>query len=79
MSDQPRETGSSEAADARQEAAEHVVDRVGSWDEGAEPQTVRDDLEEGMDKAGVEVDDAELDRMSDEIHDEGTTEAPDVE
>lgn len=79
MSEQPHESDSAEASDARQEAAEHVVDRVGSWDEGAEPDTVREDLRDGMEQAGVEVDRAELDRMSEEIHDEGNTEVPEVE
>ena len=68
----------SEVDDAKQEAAEHVVERVESWDEGAEPSTVRQDLEEGMAEAQVEVDDADLDRMADDIHDHGETEAPEV-
>lgn len=78
MSDSQSDQDRAEVADARQEAAEHVVERVESWDEGAEPGTVRRDLEEGMAQAGVSVDDAELDRMAEDIHDEGRTQTPDV-
>ncbi|WP_256842175.1 hypothetical protein [Ornithinimicrobium cryptoxanthini] len=79
MSDQPTGSATDEVSDARQEAAENVVERVESWDEGAEPATVRENLEEGMEEAGVQVEDAELDRMSEDIHDDGSTEAPEVE
>lgn len=77
MSEQQNRPGSEEA-DARQEAAEHVVDRVESWDEGAQPETVRKDLQEGMAEAQVDVDEGQLDRMAEDIHDEGSTETPDV-
>lgn len=79
MSNQPTENSSDEVTDARREAAEHVVERAESWDEGAQPETVREDLKEGMDQAGVQVEDAELDRIAQEIHDEGSAEAPRVE
>ena len=78
MSDQHAEGSAGEVDSARQEAAEHVVERVESWDEGARPDTVKDDLREGMSQAGVEVDDADLDRMAGEIHDRGSTEIPEV-
>lgn len=78
MSEQHAEGSAAEVDAARQEAAEHVVDRVESWDEGARPETVKDDLREGMSQAGVEVDDADLDRMAGEIHDRGSTETPEV-
>ena len=77
MSEQ-QSTPGSEEADARQEAAEHVVDRVESWDQGAQPETVREHLEEGMAEAQVDVQEGELDQMSDDIHDKGSTETPDV-
>ncbi|MFC6420912.1 hypothetical protein [Ornithinimicrobium tianjinense] len=78
MSDQQSSPGPEEA-DARQQAAEYVVERVESWDEGAEPETVREDLEEGMAEAEVDVPEEELDRMADDIHRDGSTDAPDVE
>lgn len=77
MSDQQSSAGPDEA-DARQEAADYVVERVESWDEGAHPETVRKDLQEGMSEAQVDVEEGELDRMAKEIHDEGSTETPDV-
>ncbi|WP_134773083.1 hypothetical protein [Ornithinimicrobium flavum] len=78
MSEHHAEGSAAEVDAARQEAAEHVVERVESWDEGARPETVKDDLREGMSQAGVEVDDANLDRMAGEIHDRGSTETPEV-
>lgn len=61
-----------EVQQAKQEAAEHVVERVESWQEGAEEGTVREELADGMRQAGVEVDDAELDETAAQIHDTGT-------
>lgn len=77
MSDQQSNPGSEEA-EARQQAAEYVVDRVESWDEGAQPETVREDLEEGMAEAQVEVEEGELDQMAQDIHEDGRTDTPDV-
>lgn len=79
MSEQQSNEDPAEVADAKREAAEHVVQRVGSWDEGAEPETVRRDLEEGMAQAQVRVDGNELDGMAEDIHDDGRTQTPDVE
>lgn len=84
MSDQENTAGDQEntagadEADARQQAADYVVERTESWDEGAQPETVREDLEEGLSEAEVDVEDEEIDRMAKEIHDEGSTERPDV-
>ena len=79
MSEQQSSNAGPEESEARQEAAGYVVKRVESWDEGAEPETIREDLEEGMDEAQVKVDDDELDQMADDIHDEGSTDTPEVE
>lgn len=78
MSEQ-QSSAASEESEARQEAAEYVVERVESWDEGAEPETVRQDLEDGMAQAQVEVDEDDLDQMATEIHDQGSTDTPEVE
>jgi hypothetical protein len=78
MSEQQSNPGSEEA-DARQQAADYVVERVESWDEGAQPEQVREDLEDGMAEAQVDVADGELDRMAEDIHDRGSTDTPDVE
>lgn len=75
MSDQPQHD-STEVQDAKQEAAENVVERVESWQEGAQPETVKEELAEGMSEAGVEVDDSDLDRAAQQIHDTGEANAP---
>lgn len=64
-------TDPSEIQDAKQEAADRVVERVESWHEGAETETLRQELEEGMTEAQVDVDDADLDQAAQEIHDTG--------
>lgn len=79
MSDQPMDKSPGDVSDARQEAVEHVVKRAESWDEGAALETVRKDLEQGMGHAGVQVEEDELDRVAEQIHDEGTADTPDVE
>ncbi len=61
-----------EVQQAKQEAAENVVERVESWQDGAEEQTVREELAEGMQRAGVEVDDAQLDETAEQIHSHGS-------
>jgi hypothetical protein len=61
----------SEVQEAKQEAAENVVERVESWQDGAEQETVREELAEGMERAGVEVDDAQLDETAKQIHARG--------
>lgn len=65
-----------EVQQAKQEAADHVVERVESWQEGAQPETVKEELAEGMSEAGVEVDDSDLDRAAQQIHDTGEADAP---
>lgn len=78
MNEQQSASGSEEA-EARQQAAEYVVERVERWDEGARPETVREDLQEGMAEAQVEVQDEDLDRMAMDIHEQGSTDTPDVQ
>ena len=63
-----------EVQQAKQEAADHVVERVESWQDGAEQETVREELADGMEQAGVEVDDTELDRTAEQIHATGHAE-----
>lgn len=66
------EHDSNEVQQAKQEAAEHVVQRVESWQDGAEEETVREELAEGMEKAGVDVDDADLHVTAEQIHATGS-------
>lgn len=60
-------TGSQEQQ-AKQEAAEDVVERVTSWQHGAPEETVAEELEKGFDAAGVEVDAPDVDKAAEQIH-----------
>lgn len=62
-------TGSEQQA--KQEAAEDVVERVTSWQHGAEEQTVSDELKKGFDEAGVDVAKDDVDQLAEKIHDTG--------
>ena len=79
MTDAPDQQEQQEAA---KEAAQHVVDEVTSWEYSAEPDTIESRLDQGLEQAGVDVDDEERQRLVDEIdevkQDEGRG-APDVE
>ena len=63
MSENPNEVQA-----AKDEAVDNVVERVESWQDGAEEQTVREELAEGMERAGVDVDLAQLDETAEQIH-----------
>lgn len=67
---------------AATEAAQNVVDETTSWEYSAERDTIEDRLDEGLDAAGVEVDDTEKARLVDEIDevkDGETAGAPEVD
>jgi hypothetical protein len=64
MSDQPTEE---ERQDAAAEAAQNVVDEVTSWEYSAEPDTIESRLDEGLEQAGVGVEDTERRRLVEEI------------
>ncbi len=68
--------------DAATEAAQNVVDEVTSWEYSAERDTIEERLDEGLEQAGVDVDEPERQRLVEEIdevkQDEGRG-APDVE
>jgi hypothetical protein len=62
-----------EVKQAATEAAQRVVDEVSSWQYSAEDRTIADQLDEGLAKAKVSLDDderarilAEIDAMKDE-------------
>lgn len=71
MSHHQHDESNAEVQQAKQEAAENVVERVESWQDGAEEQTVREELAEGMEHAGVDVDEAQLDETAEQIHSSG--------
>jgi hypothetical protein len=53
--------------DPRLEALQAAYDRVNSWEETAPPQKIRAELDDAIDKAGVEVTDATRARLVDHI------------
>ena len=64
---------SDQADQAAVEAAQRVVEEVSSWQYSAERDTIADQLDEGLRRAGVALDDdersrilAEIDKMKDE-------------
>lgn len=74
-------TGDTSEQEAATEAAQHVVDKVTSWDYSAERDRVEEQLETGLDEAGVSVPGEEQQRIVDEIQELKETEdggAPDV-
>ena len=66
---QPEDTAAGDAAtqDAATEAAQNVVGEVTSWEYSAEPGTIASRLDEGLEEAGVEVDEGERRRLVEEI------------
>jgi hypothetical protein len=65
------------ADDEATEAAQHVADEVSSYQGGAPEETVAAELDEGLAAAGVDVDEAERRRLTEEISD--TEETPQVD
>lgn len=62
-------TGATRSAD-RTEALQAVVDRVGSWQDGATEGTVAQELRDGFAEAGLTVSEDEVSRLADAIQDE---------
>jgi hypothetical protein len=61
------------------EAIQAVVDRVSSWQDGAEERIVADELRKGLDEVGVDLAGDQLTRLADAIESEhGTVSAEDV-
>lgn len=52
-----------EELDAAREAAQKAVDTATSWDYSAGEKKIADKLQEGLDEAGVTVEEAEFDRL----------------
>ncbi|QKE84205.1 hypothetical protein [Arthrobacter sp. NEB 688] len=67
--DRPETAGDDTVADAATEAAQNVVDEVTSWEYSGERETIEDELDRGLDEAGVALDPAERERVVDEIDD----------
>lgn len=58
---------SPEEMDAAREAAQKAVETATSWDYSAGDAKIADKLQEGLDAAGVSVEQAEFDRLVSEI------------
>jgi hypothetical protein len=56
-------------ADARTEALRNVVDRVSSWQETATDGTIREELDRALGEVGLELSDAQRDRITQQISD----------
>ena len=69
MSEPDEQPTSDESREAATEAAQNAVDETTSWEYSAEKDRIEGDLEEGLDAAGVEVEDDEKQRLVDEIDD----------
>jgi hypothetical protein len=63
--------------DEAEEAAQRVADSVESWEYSAEPETVEQELDSGLEEAGVEVTAGERDKLVQQIKDDDAS--PDVE
>ena len=59
-----------ERSSEEMEAVQAVVDRVTSWQDGAEEGTVAEELRKGFEEAGVEVSSDEVAKLADAIEDE---------
>lgn len=49
--------------EAKVTALQGVVDRLASWQDGAEEKTLRQELDEGLDEAGIDVEDDVRERI----------------
>jgi hypothetical protein len=70
MTDETRAQGT-DSDDPRVAVLQAVVDRVTSWQDGADEATVRKELEGALGDSDVEVDDATRDRIVRKIIDDG--------
>ena len=67
LRDDPPGVDSGGADDARVEVLQAVVDRVVSWQEGADDATVRTELDAALSQAGVDLDDDTKQRIVDRV------------
>lgn len=58
--------------DAKVEALQAVVDRLASWQDGAEEKTLREELDEGLAEAGIDVDDDVRERIVTHIREDAS-------
>ena len=63
-------SGDDPDADPRVEVLQAVVDRIVSWQEGADDATIRTELDDALSQAGVELDDATKQRIVERVSEE---------
>jgi hypothetical protein len=71
MTDETRSQGTN-ADDPRVAVLQAVVDRVTSWQDGADEPTVRKELDDALGASDVDVDEAIRDRIARRIVDDGS-------
>jgi hypothetical protein len=67
------ETADQPAVDeAKVEALQAVVDRLASWQDGAEEKTLREELDEGLDEAGIDIADDVRERIVEHLREDAS-------
>ena len=56
--------------EAKVAALQAVVDRLASWQDGAEEKTLREELDEGLSEAGIDVDEDVRERIVEHIRED---------
>lgn len=64
-------TDPAEHEDPRVEALQAAYDRVNSWEESAPPEKIRAELDEAIEKAGIDVTEETRNRLVEHIHQGG--------
>lgn len=57
--------------DPRTAVLQAVLDRVTSWQEGAAPETIRQELQEELARADLSLEPAQVDRIVEHVHGQG--------
>ena len=65
--DTSQDTTGTDPQDARVQVLQAVVDRIVSWQEGADDATVRTELDDALSQAGVDLDEAAKQRIVERV------------
>jgi hypothetical protein len=58
--------------EAKVAALQAVVDRLASWQDGAEEKTLRQELDEGLDEAGIDVEEDVRERIVEHLREDAS-------
>lgn len=61
-----------DVVEAKVAALQAVVDRLASWQDGAEVKTLREELDEGLDEAGIDVTDDVRERIIEHLREDAS-------